>query len=82
MPGLIRPVSHKEWVQNNGEYTDYRFKRWVLVLYMLYNYFTMIIRTKINLSIGVREVKEVSKSDKQLKKVERRCSRAGHNITK
>ena len=32
--------------------------------------------------IGVREVKEVSKSDKQLKKVERRFLRAGTNITK
>ena len=51
---------------------------------MFPNYFTMAIslRMYINLSIGVREVKEECKSDKPLKKVERRCSRAGHNITK
>ena len=33
------------------------------------------------INLSVREVKEVSKTDKQLKKVERRCTRAGHNIT-
>ena len=88
MPGLIRPMSHWKWVQNNGKYTGYRFKSWVLVLYMLYKCFPIILqwlfalRMYINLSIGVRKVKEVSKLDKQLKKVERRCSRAGHNITK
>ena len=32
MPGLIR-------TKNNGKYTDYRFKSWVLVSYMLYKLF-------------------------------------------
>ena len=36
----------------------------------------------LKLSIRVREVKEVSKSDRQLKKVERKSSKAGHDITK
>ena len=35
----------------------------------------------LNLSVRVREVKEESKLDKHLKKVERKWSRAGHNIT-
>ena len=42
---------------------------------MFPNYFTMIISTKDVLKFinkGIREVKEVSKSDKQLKKVERK----------
>ena len=36
----------------------------------------------LSLSIRVREVKEVSKSGRQLEKVERKWSKAGHNITK
>ena len=47
----------------------------------------MIVCTKnvlirMDLSIRVREVKEVSKSDRQLKKVEHKLSKAGHNIMK
>ena len=44
MPGLIRPMSHWKWVQNNGKYTGYRFKSWVLVLYMLYKCFPILIQ--------------------------------------
>ena len=44
MPGLIRPMSHWKWVQNNGKYTGYRFKSWVLVLYMLYKCFPIILQ--------------------------------------
>ena len=67
-------------------YTDItKFKSWFLVLY---KWFPIILqwlfalRMYLNLSVRVREVKEVSKSDKQLKKVERKWSKAGHNITK
>ena len=45
MPGLIRPMSHWKWVQNNGKYTGYRFKSRVLVLYMLYKCFLIILHT-------------------------------------
>ena len=71
MTCLIGPiwVSTKTGTKQWQVYRSYRFKSWFLVLLKCFSIilqWIFVLRMYLNLSIRVREVKEVSKLDKQL----------------